>query len=318
MRAAWLLALALAVPGSGYAAPPADSCLGARQDKLAEVLKDRGQENYLIGQRIPTEQIKLQFFLRMDKDRSGPVPKFAEQTTQPLFADETAALYIVNLWGTACKPCKEELPLLLKTWRTLAADPTLRRGIKLILIHEEPVVLPEVLSEFLRTEPDIGQRVPLYADAAAGFREKLDQKPYGPPGLPTTLIVDRTGVIRQAFIGTLFNRDAALIHTVKHLLRKPPGPISVTPDGAQELALLRLTENTRRVSAILQAIDDKQKTDATLSAEERSEVLEFWQRVGIEPPKDFQIGDKTRAALKRLLTAPTAAPTQASRPKENG
>lgn len=322
MRAALLFALflapAIALPGSALAAPAADGCLGARQDKLAEVLKERGQENYLIGQRIPVEQIKLQFFVRMDKDRSGPIPKFAEQTTHALFSDETVPLYIVNLWGTACKPCKEELPLLLKTWRALAADTALRRNIKLILIHEEPVVLPEVLSEFMRAEPDIGSRVSLYADANAGFREKLDLKPYGPPSLPTTLLVDRSGVIRQAFIGTLFNRDAALTHTVKHLLRKPASGPSVVADQTQDEAVARLAENVKRVSAILRAIDEKLKSDATLSSEERNEVLEFWQRVGIEPPKEFQVGEKTRTALQRILANPTPSPTHASLPQKNG
>lgn len=316
--AALFLPLALAVPGSGLAAPAPDSCLGARQDKLADVLKDRTQENLLIGQRIPIEQIKLQLFLRLDKERSGLVPKFAEQSSHALFSEEGTPLYIVNLWGTACKPCKEELPLLLKTWRTLAADPALRRGIKLLLIHEEAVVLPEVLSELVRAEPDIGTRVALYADANAGFRDKLDQKPFGPPGLPTTLLVDQSGVIRQAFIGTLFNRDAALVHTVKHLVRRPAGTTRVVPDSAQELSLTRLVDNLRQVSAIVRAIDDKQRTEATLSAEERGAVLEFWQRVGIEPPKDFQIGEKTRTALQKLLSAPAPAPLHTARPKENG
>lgn len=318
MRAALLFAIAVALPASGLAAPAPDSCLGPRQDKLADVLKERSQENFLIGQRIPIEQIRLQLFLRMDKDRAGPSPKFAEQSIHALFSDESAPLYIVNLWGTACKPCKEELPLLLKTWRALAADPALRRGISLLLIHEEAVVLPEVLSELMRAEPDIGSRVSLYADANAGFREKLDQKPYGPPSLPTTLLVDRSGVIRQAFIGTLFNRDAALVHAVRHLLRKASAPGTVGLDSIQETAVERLADNVKRVSAIVRAIDEKQKTEATLSAEERSAVLEFWQRVGIEPPKDFQVGDKTRAALQRLLGIVAPAATHAARPKDNG
>jgi hypothetical protein len=312
------VALLVAAPASGLAAPVAEGCLGARQDKLAEVLKDRSQENLLIGQRIPIEQLKLQLFLRLDKDRSGPAPKFAEPASHALFSDEGAALYIVNLWGTACKPCKEELPLLLKTWRTLAADPALRHGLKLLLIHEEAVVLPEVLSELVRAEPDIGTRVALYADANAGFRDKLDQRPFAAPSLPTTLLVDQGGVIRQAFIGTLFNRDAALVHTVKHLLRRPAGPTRVVPDSPSELAMVRLLDNLRQVSAIVRAIDEKQKTESTLSADERGAVREFWQRVGIEPPKDFQIGDKTRAALQKLLGVPAAAPLPGARPKENG
>ena len=318
MRVAFLLALAIAVPGSGRAAPPADSCLGVRQDKLADVLKERSQENYLLGQRIPIEQIKLQRFVRLEKDRSGPLPKFDEQTSHPLFSEDGTALYIVNLWGTACKPCKEELPLLLKTWRGLAADPALHRGIKLLLIHEEAVVLPEVLSELLRAEPEIGGRVPLYADANAGFRDKLDQKPLGPPSLPTTLLVDRSGVIRQAFVGTLFNRDAALVHAAKHLLRRSVAPSSITPDAAPEATVARLAENVRQVSAILRALADGQKTEATLSSEDRSAVIEFWQRVGIEPPRDFQVGDKTRAALQRLLGLPAPTTTHAARPKEHG
>ena len=324
MRAVFLLglslALALALPGSALAGPAADGCLGARQDKLADVLKDRSQENYLLGQRIPIEQLKLQRFLKMDKDRAGVNLKFEEQTTHHLFSDEGVALYIVNLWGTACKPCKEELPLLIKTWRALAAEQSLaqHRNIKLLLIHEEAVMLPDVLSDLLRAEPEIGNRVALYADATAGFREKLDQKPFGPPSLPTTLLVDRNGVIRQAFIGTLFNRDAALVHTAKHLLGRPPAPSSVSPDSSQDPAVARLAENLRQVSAILRAIDEKQKTETTLSAEDKEAMLEFWQRVGIERPKDFQVGDKTRAALQRLLGTFAPAATHAARPKDNG
>jgi hypothetical protein len=160
----------------------------------------------------------------------------------------------------------------------------------------------------------------LYADANAAFRDKLDQKPFGAPSLPTTLLVDRNGVIRQAFIGTLFNRDAALVHAAKHLLRREPG--SVIAESAQDPAMARLAENLRQVSAIIKALDEKQKTEATLSVAEQSAVREFWQRVGIEPPKDFQVGDKTRAVLQKLLgtpsVAPTLTPTQAARPKDHG
>jgi hypothetical protein len=316
---------------SALAAPPADACLGARQDKLADVLKDRNQENYLIGQRIPVEQIKLQRFLRLDRDRGGPLARFDSQTSHPLFSEEGVSLYLVNLWGTACKPCKEELPLLIKTWRGLAADPGVHKSVRLLLLHEEAVVMPEVLSDLMRAEPDIGTRAALYADSNAMLREMLDQKPYSAPSLPTTLLVDRGGVIRQAFIGTLFNREAALVHAVKHLLSRPPPPVCLDGAGAAagaaggqkaappvslEQGLAQLSANVGRVSAIVRALDEKQKTEDTLSPEDKSAVIEFWQRVGIERPHEFQIGDKTRSALQKLLGQPAPAAGHAARPSD--
>ena len=320
MRVAIISAIVLLLAGRGLAAPGRDDCMGARQDKLADVLKERSQEDYLLGLRIPIEQIKLQRFVRMEKERSGPTPKFDAQASHALFSQEGVALYLVNLWGTSCKPCKEELPLLIKTWRSLAADPALR--VKLLLIHEEPVVLPEILSDLLRAEPDIGTRVALFSDANAGVREALDQKPFGPPSLPTTLLVDRAGVIRQAFIGTLFNRDAALVHAARHLLAKPTPPVCLSTGSSGsaaaslEPAVAQLADNVSRVSAIVRAIDDKQKTSETLSAEDKDALIEFWQRVGIERPKDFQIGEPTRAILQKLLSAPTSR--HSSRPYGQG
>jgi hypothetical protein len=300
--------------GRGYAAPAGDDCLGVRQDKLADVLKERSQEDYLLGLRIPVEQLKLQRFLRLEKDRSGLSVRFEAQASHPLFSQEGVSLYIVNLWGSACKPCKEELPLLLKTWRALAADPAVH--VKLLLIHEEPLVLPEVLSEFIRAEPEIGARVGLFADATAGLREVLDQKPTGAPSLPTTLLVDRGGVIRQAYVGTLFNRDAALLHAARSLAGKSVPSAAPSALPGVELAVAQLADNVNRVSAIVRALDEKQKTSETLSAEDKQALLEFWQRVGIERPRDFQVGEKTRATLQKLLSP--SAGKHSSRSDGNG
>ena len=182
------------------------------QDKLALLLRERSQVDFLIGQRIAQDKIPLEAWRndRPDKEAWGPA------TPQPLFGGG-GSLYVINLWGTWCEPCKKELPLLFDVWSRLQEDAALKTSVRLILVAVEGNPADRI-RERQREFPMIGTQVPLFGDGASKLPQSLgDQTAYGVPSYPSTLLVDRCGVIRHAFVGPLIGRRAAFDTAIRRL-----------------------------------------------------------------------------------------------------
>jgi len=188
------------------------------QEKLALLLRERSQTDFLIGQRIAPDKIPLEAWRndRPDKEAWGPA------TPQPLFSSG-GTLYIVNLWGTWCEPCKKELPLLFDVWSRLQEDAALKASLRLILVAVEGNPATDIRAR-QREFPLIGTQVPLFGDGASKLPQSLgDQTAYGQPSLPSTLLVDRCGVIRHAFVGPLIGRRAAFDTVIRRLAAATAG-----------------------------------------------------------------------------------------------
>jgi thiol-disulfide isomerase/thioredoxin len=95
---------------------------------------------------------------------------------------------LIDFWGTWCQPCKKEMPGYQKLLDRYGANGFLVVGFKFDTMKdtEDPIV-------FARK---IGVHYPL-----AVATDDLKQKFGGIEGLPTTLIYDRQGVLRQKVIG---------------------------------------------------------------------------------------------------------------------
>jgi peroxiredoxin len=95
---------------------------------------------------------------------------------------------IMNLWASWCPPCREEMPDLQRL-----VDVYGRRGLYVVGVNEGES--PERARTFATA---LGIRFPIWMDTAEQYGRS-----YAAIGLPTTVIVNRAGVIARGFDGAL-------------------------------------------------------------------------------------------------------------------
>ncbi len=96
---------------------------------------------------------------------------------------------LVNFWATWCGPCRAEFPDFQKAWTDNADKMTIIAVNHTTLDQKEQI--PDFLKEFGVT-----------------FKVVLDEtgdtaKAYGIIGLPTTIFIDRTGLVNEVFTGPI-------------------------------------------------------------------------------------------------------------------
>jgi thiol-disulfide isomerase/thioredoxin len=106
---------------------------------------------------------------------------------------------LVDFWATWCQPCKKEMPGYQRL-----ADRYGSRGLAVVGFKFE--TMPDV-EDPLQFAKKIGAHYPL-----AVASDDLKQKFGGIEGLPTTMLYDRSGILRWKIIGFEYtdNVDAAL------------------------------------------------------------------------------------------------------------
>ncbi|MBV8602581.1 MAG: TlpA family protein disulfide reductase [Candidatus Eremiobacteraeota bacterium] len=105
---------------------------------------------------------------------------------------------LVNLWATWCPPCREEMPALERLYRELGS-----RGLVVLGIDQGEA--PAVASTFGKR---IGITFPLLID-----QDQQYGRAYAAQGLPTSVVVDRSGKIVTGVDGPMTPaqmRDAVL------------------------------------------------------------------------------------------------------------
>jgi thiol-disulfide isomerase/thioredoxin len=103
-------------------------------------------------------------------------------------ADLHGKVVLIDFWATWCQPCKQEMPGYQKLLDRYGPQGFVVLGFKFdtMIDTEDPVKFAK----------KIGVRYPL-AVATDDLREKFG----GIEGLPTTLLFDRDGILRQKVIG---------------------------------------------------------------------------------------------------------------------
>jgi len=127
----------------------------------------------------------------------------------PLVADPTDSPTIIVLWATWCVPCKMELTAL----RALRDDPRIAKARIIALSVDRDATR---LDRFLADSP-----VPFIVARDLDFAARL-----GWPGVPTTLVLDRKGVVVYARTG--WSGDADL-DALRRALREGGGTVGGEP-----------------------------------------------------------------------------------------
>ncbi|MGH9517419.1 MAG: TlpA family protein disulfide reductase [Terriglobales bacterium] len=114
-------------------------------------------------------------------------------------SDLRGKVVLIDFWATWCQPCKKEMPGYQKLLDRYGRQGFAVIGLKFDVMRdtEDPVLFAK----------KIGVKYPL-----AVASEDIKQKFGGIPGLPTTMLYDRQGILRKKVIGFEYtdNFDSAL------------------------------------------------------------------------------------------------------------
>lgn len=114
---------------------------------------------------------------------------------QKLVQSQKGSVLVVDFWATWCKPCRAEMPQLVKLTEKLKA-----KGLKLVTISADE---PEAEGNAKKFLADMGAAgLPAYVRHAKNddkFIDMIDPKWQG--ALPALFIYDRAGKKVRAFIG---------------------------------------------------------------------------------------------------------------------
>ena len=103
-------------------------------------------------------------------------------------SDLTGQVVMVDFWASWCAPCRHEAPVLEQTYRDYAGREVEFIGVN---IWDLPDNAPAYVDDF-----DITYPTGVDADGAIAID-------YGVKGIPEKFFIDKTGVVRQKFVGPM-------------------------------------------------------------------------------------------------------------------
>jgi cytochrome c biogenesis protein CcmG, thiol:disulfide interchange protein DsbE len=107
------------------------------------------------------------------------LPRLGDEGSGSL-ADYRGKVVVVNLWASWCPPCKDELPLLEKTHKAIAARGGLVLGVN----------TRDLVDRGLETAREYRLTFPSIRDGSGDYAQR-----FGPTGYPETFVVDGTGKV---------------------------------------------------------------------------------------------------------------------------
>jgi peroxiredoxin len=120
---------------------------------------------------------------------SAPIFDLRDDRGVPVSLDRyRGRVVLMNLWASWCPPCRAEMPDLQRLATARAAS-----GIAIIGVNEGES--PQRARAFADS---LGIRFPIWIDAAQRYG-----RTFAALGLPTTVIIDRRGIVVRGFDGAL-------------------------------------------------------------------------------------------------------------------
>ena len=189
-------------------------------------------------------------------DLGGLVQKQRGAATWKKLVPPTAPLLVVNLWSRQCKPCLEELPKFRQLMQEhpgvpflFVADPPLETSREEIeRFWARPLVeLASGATCFGQVPPRGGERSCLLSlpeaepirSEDARLIDSLGDKEGTTTSRPITLLIDGSGVVRQAFVGSVLGRFDQLgkaITRLRGLLATERSRSPATPPSAKRFS----------------------------------------------------------------------------------
>ncbi|HEX3869141.1 MAG TPA: TlpA disulfide reductase family protein [Pirellulales bacterium] len=153
----------------------------------------------------------------------GPLPDVELQhltgaSKSVTLADVRGKVTILNFWGTWCPPCRDEFPHIVDLYRAFGDRPDFRLlAVSCDGEHDDDVdALKHATSQFLHQQGT--SDFPTYVDRARITREALARVGAFQGVYPTTLIVDRKGIIRGTWVGYRPGAEVAMHSLIGKLL----------------------------------------------------------------------------------------------------
>ena len=130
-----------------------------------------------------------------------PAPDFSLAVLRPQSSKSTLSLsnfkgrpVVLNFWASWCAPCKEELPLLERTWKQVQAQ-----GKDVVFLGIDFQESNGDGMSFVR-QYSITYPIVLDADGSVGFK-------YGITSLPQTIFIDRNGTVMSRVPSELTSQE---------------------------------------------------------------------------------------------------------------
>jgi peroxiredoxin len=139
---------------------------------------------------------------------AGPAPAFtlASRSGQEVsLAQYKGQVVMINFWASWCGPCRQEMPLLESIYRKYS-----KMGFTLLGVNVEPD--SNAANEWLKATP---VSFPILYD-----RDSKVSKLYDVGGMPSTVLIDRSGKLRVLHRGYKPGDENEYLDSIRSLIRE--------------------------------------------------------------------------------------------------
>jgi len=140
-------------------------------------------------------------------------PPFVAKTVDSLPQTQTLADYkgqvvLLNIWGTFCLPCRDEMPAIEKLHQALGP-----KGLKVVAVSMDDPGFENKIRAFVK---ELGLTFQILYDPSGKITND-----YQTTGVPETFVIARDGVIRKKVIGASDWNSASNRALIAQLLAEP-------------------------------------------------------------------------------------------------
>ena len=122
--------------------------------------------------------------------------------------DASGRVVVLDLWATFCEPCKKSFPKYQELMDQFGGDLV----VIAVSVDDPEDTKEEAIKDFVKAT---GVKFGIAWD-----KDKSSVKKYSPPKMPTSFIIDKTGVVRHVHAGYESGEEAKIGDEIKALVGK--------------------------------------------------------------------------------------------------